>query len=265
MSDAGGQQRLRTWPVSGYTAVRRVGVGASGAVWLARRDADGRLVAVKFFTVEPAEMERVVQALRMIARIRHPGVPAIEALVPGPEGWAAVMEYLPGHSRSRIDTVPELVDAARKTADVLHHVWSERGWLHRDVKPENIRFLPGGRVVLPDWHLAAPPDPVRDAGYLVGTPAYLAPEAFAAADLDDRSDQYSLGITMFRWWCGRLPFRERAIERLAEAHLSGELPALVGMPEALAGVVRRMTAKYPDERYNDWVDVLDALDEVSDG
>ncbi len=260
--DSGRGQREEAWPIPGYTLMRRLGAGASGAVFLARRDRDRGLAAVKFFCVESVWLERVLAALRMIRGVRHPGIPVIEALIEAPEGWAAVMEYLPGCSHSRITRLADLLPAARKTAEVLQHVWCERGWLHRDIKPDNIRFLPEGRVVLPDWHLAAPPDRERDAGFLIGTPAYLAPEAFAAAELDDRSDQYSLGITMFRWWCGHVPFRARTLERLAEAHLLWELPALPGMPEAAARVIRRMTAKHPDERYNDWIDVLDALDEV---
>ncbi len=135
----------------------------------------------------------------------------------------------------------------------------ERGWVHRDVKPQNI-FLDEqagatARATLIDYGLAVPVGSSRhehDGDEPFGTPAYVSPEVIACATIDERADLYSLGLVLFELLCGRRPFPNRDPIALLEAHLGESAPSLRSLAPELSSeldaVVGATLAKSPGDR-----------------
>ncbi len=240
-----------------FRIVRRLGRGGSGDVWLAERISDGAPAVIKAVDASTAGL---------LEHFDLPGLPRL--LCRDASGGRAALSYLPGVTlREELRAAgplpaPAALSAAAGAARVLAGVWCDYGWLHRDLKPEHIIRSPEGAIGLIDWHLAAAPDPNLDTRCRIGTPAYLSPEACAGAPLDDTSDQYSLGITLFELLTGRRPFRQRSMAGLAAAHLAEPLPATPELAGAVRELLERMTAKFPDERFPGWIEVIDAIDDL---
>ncbi len=135
----------------------------------------------------------------------------------------------------------------------------EIGWVHRDVKPQNVFVFDRGRdgsrscAMLMDYGLAVRIDAARlEADEPFGTPAYVSPEVVAGATLDGRADLYSLGLILFELLCGRRPFIGGDPIALIEAHLSEHPPSLrelcPALSEELDHVLACTLAKSPGER-----------------
>jgi serine/threonine-protein kinase len=184
-----------------------------------------------------------------------------------------VMEHLDGLSLDEIVRTQGPLPAGR-VLHVLGQVCGAlreahaAGLIHRDIKPGNIFLCRHGGlhdvVKLLDFGLVQTPDEaatrLTQAGHILGTPAYMAPEQ-AAGDLPDaRSDLYSLGATAFHLLTGRPPFPGRSPLEVLFAHRQEPVPPLEGpgleVPADLAAVVRRCLAKHPADRYAD-ADELD--------
>ena len=171
-----------------------------------------------------------------------------------------VMPYLEGA------TLEEALEAVT-AVPLAHGLWILRqtaqavqalhraGWLHSDIKPDNIFVSPNGHVTLLDLGLARRIDRAEcapDAPF-AGTLAYAAPESFSTIDgTGPASDIYSLGITLFRTLTGALPFAGDEPEELAEAHLHRTPPDPRRFNPTLPGrvvrLLRRMLAKQPERR-----------------
>jgi eukaryotic-like serine/threonine-protein kinase len=218
-----------------------VGRGGMGSVWRARHLRLGRDVAVKFLAEEllgqddfALRFEREAQAL---ARLSHPGIVAVHDF--GREGERAyiVMEYVPGRPLSALLPLPpaRAREVALQVLDALGYAHA-RGLVHRDVKPDNILVGDDGRVKVSDFGLARLAGPldttVTTAGRVLGTPAYMAPEALAGAAPDARMDLFSLGVVLHEMLTGRRP--------------AGDVAPL---PEGLERVVRRAVAPELHRRY----------------
>lgn len=150
--------------------------------------------------------------------------------------------------------LPAALSIVRQAAQALGALHAD-GWTHSDVKPDNVFVSPEGHVTLLDLgfarrrHETGP----RSAGPLLGSAAYLAPEAFVSALAPDiRSDIYSLGITLFELLAGRLPFAERDPAVLARQHLTAAPPDLrrltPQLPSDIARLVDELLAKEPLRR-----------------
>lgn len=133
------------------------------------------------------------------------------------------------------------------------------GWVHRDVKPQNIFLEESGgtvsRATLIDYGLAVRIGASRqeqDGDEPFGTPAYVSPEVIACAKLDERADLYSLGLVLFELLCGRRPFPGRDPIALLEAHLGESVPSLRTLAPELSpeidSLVRATLAKAPGDR-----------------
>jgi serine/threonine protein kinase len=171
------------------------------------------------------------------------------------------MNLLPGESlrmRLRRDYCLAIADAVwitRQTAEALaamHHA----GFIHGDVKPDNLRLVDPGNAALIDLGFAHRPGEnagfLRD-GYVLGTANYLAPELCDAAPTEDyRCDVFSLGVTLFELLTGRLPYPPGSLSQTFRRHRC-DPPADVrrhvdGLPPGLAMLVERLLAHKPEER-----------------
>jgi serine/threonine protein kinase len=220
---------------------------------------------VKLLRPEWQDQATAVRLFRREARaglaVRHRHlVQLVDAHVARPP-YFLVFELLPGESlRQRLKRAyqldaPTALWVARQSAEALAAL-HRAGFIHGDVKPENIRLVDDGTAKLIDLGFAHRPGENRtllEQGYVLGTVNYLAPELCALdADGDERSDLFSLGVTLFEMLAGRLPYACGTTRQVLERHRSespADIRSLVpGLLPGLAGLVERLLARRPEER-----------------
>jgi eukaryotic-like serine/threonine-protein kinase len=240
-----------------------------GQVWQAADEVLGRPVAVKLLRPEYAEHPETLERFRSEARhagsLSHPHIAQVYDYGYGYDRGGArpfrdpylVLEYVDGPSLADlIERGPLDVSLTREiiaqAADGLAAAHLAR-LVHRDVKPGNLLLTSAGRVKITDFGIAhaAGAAPITAPGIVMGTALYMAPERIAGAPGSPASDLYSLGVVMYECLSGRPPFGGSSAEVMA-AHLHLPLPALpYWVPEPLAGVVAKLTAKDPSYRISD--------------
>jgi tRNA A-37 threonylcarbamoyl transferase component Bud32 len=288
--------RTHALTVGPYVLLDRLGEGATSVVFRARHRHLQRMVALKVIRKELLRdvgrdvLERVNQEFRAAGRVSHPHV--VHAYDAGPVGSTLfiAMEYVRGvNLRELVEkrgAVPhaQACDYVRQACLALHHA-ACNGIVHRDVKPSNliVSGLPGsGEPALPGhpWGLVKLLDlglarihhlgqthssgMLTQKGTLMGTADYMAPEqALDAHTVDVRADLYSLGCTLYFFLAGKPPFAGGTFVQKMERHQHEEalpIEGLVpGVPANVAGVVRRLLAKRPEDRFATPGDVFVAL------
>lgn len=226
---------------------RRIGRGATAAVYGAIDEASGQAVALKIFDAQPdrARREDLLAAARRAAELEHPGIARVYG---GGELGAhvfVVMELLAGSDLGRYTRpgrlLPEaaVLEIAAQLADALAYA-HRQGIVHRDVKPANVLFDPAlRRAALTDFGLARGPDALATrSGVMLGSPAYMAPELLAGAVPDGRSDLYALGVLTYELLTGHPPFDAAGLGALLRAVASEASPPLASrrpdLPDAAA-------------------------------
>ena len=282
-----------------YTIEREIGGGGMGRVFLARESALGRDVVIKVLLPVFAaglRAERFAREVRVAAALQHPNV--VPLFTAGEAGGLPyyVMPYVSGESlRSRLTrggplAPAEALSVLRDVARALAFA-HERGFVHRDVKPENV-LLSGDTAVVTDFGVAkavaaaggderAASSRVVNAmgrqdirtlsavGSAIGTPAYMAPEQ-AAGDpgMDHRADLYAWGVLAYELLAGVHPFADRTTsQELLAAHL-GETPVplsrrVAELPAGVGELVRRCLEKSPALRPQSAREILDVLATVT--
>lgn len=214
------------------------------------------------------------QEAKIIGRLRHPHVVEVYDIEQAYATHFIVMERLSGRS---LDVWLEEngPPAPEKARHILRQVASalaaahEQGIVHRDVKPANIIISDKGDVKLTDFGLALDlegEDGSEAAIQFSGTPAYMAPEQIKGEKVDVRTDIYAFGIMAYELLTGRPPFQGRLPEILA-AHRDRPVPRLElesgEVPVDLEEVVRRSTAKDPNQRFASCDEILEILSDAS--
>jgi len=268
-----GPQDVRVGTVLGgrYRLEAKIGSGSFGAVYRARHEELGHAVAVKVLQVHAgASPEAAVRFRRegvTACRVKHPSAVSVLDFGVTPGGVAyLVMELLTGYPlEEELKGGPlPLLRSLRILAPVCEALavahWS--GIVHRDIKPANI-FLhqAGGREVpkVLDFGIAriageAVGQRVTVEGWIVGTPAYMAPERFTRQPVDGKADVYSVGVVLFQMLTGQLPFDVTGADPLtiAAQHAGAPPPSLrsvnADLPEAVDALLLRALSKEPAER-----------------
>jgi serine/threonine protein kinase len=212
-----------------YRLQDQIGRGAMGAVWQARDELLDRDVAVKELVISPSlntsdhgsqyELtlyERTLREARTAARLSHPGVVTVYDVVEEDGRPWIIMELVRARSLERVLAEDGPLSPAR-AADVGQQLISAlaaahaAGVLHRDVKPSNVLLCPDGRAVLTDFGIATLEGDTQltQAGMVMGTPAFTAPERIRGGPAAPASDFWSLGATLYAAVQGRGPFQER--------------------------------------------------------
>lgn len=253
-----------------YTLKQRLGSGGMGAVYRAWQHSVGREVAVKVIgdriTQNWTAAKRFLREAKLASRLAHPNIVTIYDFGQSEDGFLYIaMELLDG--RTLTETVREdgpypagrAVRVAVQLCEALEEAHAHE-IVHRDLKPANIIVsrLRGGRdlVKVLDFGIAKS---VRDdtaetsithTGQIIGTPAYMAPEAALDGAVDHRCDLYSLGVILYYMLAGRPPFEADDIRQMIDAHVSQPVPPLPAqVPGELESVVARLLEKDPAARF----------------
>jgi serine/threonine-protein kinase len=264
----------------GYVIERELGRGGMATVYLAEERKHGRHVAVKVLRPELGTAfgtERFLREIAIAARLSHPHiVPLIDS---GEHDGMLyyVSAYIPGGSlgdQLKREGRLALSDALRITREVGTALdFAHRaGFVHRDVKPENILFA-DGHALLADFGIARAwageggSPVVTDAGIAVGTPEYMSPEqASGDQNLDARSDVYSLGCVLFETLTGEPPHRGSSSRATMAKHLSERARRVRELrpevPAAIDDAVARALAADPAHRFASVADFVAALNTV---
>ena len=262
---------------SQYEIVRLLGRGGMGAVYLARDRALDRLVAVKVLRPDLAEAaesrERFRREARIAAQLSHPGILPLHSYGEVDGIWYFVMGFVRGQSlaeRLRLEGTLPAGDVRRiliELADALE--WAHRhGVIHRDIKPANVLLDDeSGRTILADFgisKLKGTSDTLTATGAVWGSPQFMSPEqGIGSADLDERSDIYSLGAVGYTALAGREPFAGVSSEELAFRRLSHDPVPLQtvapSVPEDLAAIIMRCLERDREARWENASDLREAL------
>ncbi len=256
--------RLREVVAERYEVRRLLGRGGMGAVFLATDRALDRDVALKVLPTELSHDEKCVMRFeheaRTAAKLDHNNIIPIYAVESRGELHYFVMKYVTGRSLDDIVKAGPLpVDAAQRilweAAVALGHA-HQRRVVHRDIKPANIMIDDSGRAMLTDFGISKAIQSASQftaTGQVIGTPHYMSPEQAKGADVDGRSDQYSLGVVGYRMLAGRLPFEDDSVHTVIYKHIFEQPPPLEDFrPEAPPHVItalNRAMAKSPADRF----------------
>jgi beta-lactam-binding protein with PASTA domain len=239
-----------------YHMVERIAAGGMGEVFRAHDAVLAREVAIKVLhrslAGDPAFVDRFRREARAAAGLAHPNIVAVYDWGAVEGVYYMVMEYVRGPSvrhvlneRGRLEPA-QAAEVLRQTLLALGHAHRE-GFVHRDMKPENLLVTREGVVKVADFGLARAyaDGRVTQAGAVTGTVQYLAPEQIRGEPADPRSDLYSLGIVAYELLTGKLPFTGETAMAVAYKHLSDRVPApssvLPDLPQDLDGFVASAT------------------------
>jgi hypothetical protein len=258
------------WEVPGYTEVKVLGSGGFGRVVLARHDASGTQVAVKYLRAEVladpefAELFRAEAAV--LASLDDPNVVRLYEYVESTAGAAIVMELIDGVTLRDI-----LARQGKTTAEAALVVLQgsllglaaahRRGVVHRDYKPENVLIDGAGASKLTDFGIAAR---AGDSPIPAGTLAYAPPEQFTGSPASPATDVYAATATFYECLTGRPPFDGTTAEKLLDQHRSEPVP-LEPVPEPLRPLVAAGLAKDPGSRPCDGTALVAELRAVAGG
>jgi len=262
-----------------FRLVKRLGEGGMGTVFKARQLSMDRDVALKVLPKHLARdkdfVDRFYREARASAKLDHPNI--VRGIAVGEEkGFHYfAMEFVDGETCEKILAergkfeVGDAVKIATDIARALEHAHA-KGLVHRDIKPENILITQQGAVKLADLGLAKEANEnnsLTQTGSGFGTPFYMPPEqARNAKHVDQRSDLYALGATLYHLLTGKLPFvGDTAIEVLTAKEEGQHVPARrhdPTIPQILDLVIDKMMAKDPKNRYQTAVEVLHALEKT---
>ena len=264
-----------------YHILKRIGEGGMGRVYLGEHVKMNRQCAIKVMSpalVNDAESaSRFAREASSAARIIHPNVAAVfdygesEGLV------YLVMEYVDGEPLSRMlareapFSLERAVDLARQIADGLGAA-HELGIVHRDLKPDNIlvtRSKSGREVAkVVDFGIAkamqeGAGEALTRTGLVIGTPEFMSPEQLLGDPIDARSDLYALGCILHLMLTAAPAFDAPTREQMIKRRLSENPPHAQeldpGIPDSIDGVIAKLLARTPDDRYGSAAEVRDAL------
>ncbi len=267
MDDLSGQE------IRGYQLIERIGEGGFGVIYRAMQPSVNREVAIKVILPEyaghPEFVERFEAEARMVAKLEHPHIVPLHDYWRDEGGAYLVMRWLRGGSlREAIEDGPWEEEAAGQLLGQIAEALSvahKQGVVHRDLKPENILLDEEGNAYLTDFGIAKDltSDGLTQPGKIVGSVDYLAPEQAKGEEVTPRTDIYGLGVMLYEMLTGEHPFPGLTPIQLLQKHLNQPLPLIrESHPElsvALDYVIQRATAKDPQERYADTLDMVEAF------
>lgn len=260
--------------IPGYKIERTLGKGGMASVYLAIQESFEREVALKVMSPSLSEdskfSERFLREAKIVSRLVHPNIVTVYDVGVHNQQHYLSMEYIPGddlkHKRKQLP-LKECLQVVSDVARALDYA-SKKGYVHRDVKPENIMLHEDdSRAVLMDFGIACLSDTasgMTQTGTAIGTPHYMSPEQAKGRAVDPRSDIYSLGVVLFLLVTGHVPFDADSAVAVGIKHVSAKIPRLAKCYALLQPIIDKVLAKEPSERFQNGKELIEALEQITD-
>lgn len=286
-SDLPTQWPTTSMPLSGSVTVptptilhkELLAIGGMGKVYKGVLAETGQTVVIKQIKSEliashPELLLRFQREAESLRQLNHPNIVKILATIADPQEPAIILEYVPGGSlRERLDQqgalpIPQLLRFSLELADALtraHHL----NIVHRDLKPANILLDIDGSVRLTDFgiaYLASQEQRLTQTGAIMGTAAYLSPEACLGEEVDARSDIWAFGVILVEMLTGKNPFAGSSFTATVATIVNKPLPDLrphrPDAPVDLINLIQQMLKKNRAERINSSRQIAAALEQI---
>jgi serine/threonine protein kinase len=248
-----------------YEITALIGKGGMATVYKGYQPDIERYVAIKVLPPHPGQDEQFIERFRLeartIARLQHPHILPLYDYGSQDDILYLVMALMDGGSLSERlrrrgamspAEVETILNPVASALDYAHR----QGFIHRDIKPDNILLDREGFAALADFGIVKMLETgsgLTATGGLMGTPAYMSPEQGQGLEVDSRSDVYSLGVVVFEMLAGKPPYQADTPMQLVFKQINAPIPELSsvrsGLPAALDEVMHRALAKDPDMRY----------------
>src|SRR5215831_7904944 len=267
-----------------YEILSPIGAGGMGEVYRARDTKLRRDVAVKIlpdeFSRDTDRVARFQREAQVLASLNHPNIAAIYDFQEANGSWFLILELIEGETLAeRIARGPipveECLEIARHIGEALEAA-HEKGIIHRDLKPANVKITADGTVKVLDFGLAKVGASQADArlsdsptltagatqaGVILGTAAYMAPEQARGKAVDKRADIWAFGVVLFEMVAGRQPFQGEDVSETLAAVIKAE-PSWQLAPMQVRRLLQSCLEKDPKRRLRDIGDAWRLLDDV---
>lgn len=254
-----------------YEVVSHIGQGGMADVFLAVDTILNRQVAIKILradlSTDAVSILRFEREAQAAAALAHPNIVEIYDVGDYKGHHYIVMEYVTGKTlkqviRSRGPLVnEEAVDIMKQLCSAISEAHS-RGIIHRDIKPQNVIVKADGSIKILDFGIATAKGSMQltQANNVMGSVHYLAPELAKGKAASPQSDIYALGIVLYEMLAGDVPFKADQAVQIALKHMREPMPDVrlinASVPQSIANVITRATAKDPNNRYGSCREML---------
>ena len=252
-----------------YEILERIGTGGMSDVYKAKDHKLNRFVAVKVLKQEFSENANFVSKFRVEAQaaagLMHPNIVNVYDVGEEQEIYYIVMELVEGitlkkyiEKKARL-SVKEAISIAIQVSMGIEAAHNNH-IIHRDIKPQNIIISKEGKVKVTDFGIAKAATSNTITSNVMGSVHYTSPEQARGGYSDEKSDIYSLGITMFEMLTGRVPFNGETTVAIAIKHIQEELPSprdyVPEIPISVEHIVCKCCQKSPDRRYQSMAELI---------
>jgi serine/threonine protein kinase len=261
--------------ITGYKVKKELGAGGMARVYLAADTKLDRPVALKVLNASiaqenPRVTKRFIKEAKIAAKLNHSNIVSIFDVGKSGGVYYIAMEYLTENLKDRIKRgikPREALGIIKEVAKALSYAHN-KGFVHRDIKADNIMFRKDGAAVLVDFGIVKVINEIEKTkltrtGMSIGTPQYMSPEQVKARKIDGRSDIYSLGIVLYEMLTGRVPYDDDDVITVALKHTDGPVPQLPSRLKDFQPLVDKMLAKKTGDRVRNaegLIRLIDALE-----
>jgi len=260
--------------ISHYKILEKLGTGGMGVVYKAQDNKLGRFIALKFLpphlAIGEEEKQRFIREARAASSLDHPNICTIHEINETNDGQMyMVMAYYQGETlKDKIERsalpLPEAIRISLQIASGLEKAHDNQ-IIHRDIKPANIIITSDGNVKILDFGLAklCTQKGITKTGSTLGTVAYMSPEQTRGAELDARSDLWSLGVVIYEMITGRLPFQGEYEVAIVYSINNEEPPPATKyrneLDGSLSSIIQRCLEKNIADRYQNATELVHDL------
>jgi len=257
--------------IPGYRVIRKLGQGGMADVYLGIQEKLQRNVAIKVMIPllfrDEQFSRRFIKEAQTAAQLNHPNIITIHDVGETGDSYYIVMEYLEESLSERLKqrgSFPprQALEVVRMIAGALDYA-HKKGFIHRDIKPDNIMFRADGTVVLVDFGIARAMDSTTHltrTGMSIGTPHYMSPEQCKGEKIDGRSDIYSLGVQFFEIITGKVPYTAENTAGIIIKHIQEPVPHLPDRLSRYQPLIDKIMAKERERRFQTGEELIRFID-----